>query len=112
MYTCSICGETSVSICVYCTKDACPNHLCERCGRCSDCCECDILLDEHPEHEHDQAAQTQPAAREAGHVELPVEEMPAAADPTEPAAHADVRPEQPAPSAPAEPAPEPSEPQA
>jgi hypothetical protein len=50
-FTCSICGEASVSICVYCTKDACPNHLCERCGRCSDCCECDIRLDEHPEHE-------------------------------------------------------------
>ncbi len=49
-FTCSICGEPSVSICVYCTKDACPNHLCERCLRCSDCCECDVRLDEHPEH--------------------------------------------------------------
>ena len=49
--TCSICGERSVSICVYCTKDACPNHLCDRCQRCSDCCECDIRLEEHPEHE-------------------------------------------------------------
>ena len=48
-FTCSICGEPSVSICVYCTKDACPNHLCERCFRCSDCCECDVRLDEHPE---------------------------------------------------------------
>ncbi len=36
-----------MSICVYCTKDACPNHLCERCGRCSDCCECDVRLEEH-----------------------------------------------------------------
>ncbi len=49
-FTCSICGEPSVSICVYCTKDACPNHLCDRCSRCSDCCECDVRLDEHPEH--------------------------------------------------------------
>lgn len=49
-FTCSICGEPSVSICVYCTKDACPNHLCERCQRCSDCCECDVRLDEHPEY--------------------------------------------------------------
>lgn len=46
-FTCSICGEPSVSICVYCTKDACPNHLCDRCGRCSDCCECDIRLEDH-----------------------------------------------------------------
>ena len=50
-FTCSICSEPSVSICVYCTKDACPNHLCDRCGRCSDCCECDIRLEDH--HEHD-----------------------------------------------------------
>jgi hypothetical protein len=49
-YVCSICGEPSVSICVYCTKDACPNHICERCSRCSDCCECDIRLDESHEH--------------------------------------------------------------
>jgi hypothetical protein len=48
-FVCSICGEPSASICVYCTKDACPNHLCERCGRCSDCCECDIRLEEHTE---------------------------------------------------------------
>lgn len=46
-FVCSICGEASVSICVYCTKDACPNHLCDHCARCSDCCECDIRLDEH-----------------------------------------------------------------
>ncbi len=50
-FTCSICGEPSVSICVYCTKDACPNHLCERCHRCSDCCECDIRLDDHSAQE-------------------------------------------------------------
>jgi hypothetical protein len=27
-FSCSICGEPSTEICVYCTKDACPNHLC------------------------------------------------------------------------------------
>jgi hypothetical protein len=43
-FTCSICGEVSQRICVYCTKDACGNHLCERCNRCSDCCECDTLF--------------------------------------------------------------------
>ncbi len=50
-FTCSICGEQSTSICVYCTKDACPNQLCDRCRRCSDCCECDIKLEEHPEYD-------------------------------------------------------------
>jgi len=30
-----------------CTKDACSNHLCERCGCCSDCCDCEVPLDEH-----------------------------------------------------------------
>ncbi|HEX4747920.1 MAG TPA: hypothetical protein VH302_00125 [Bryobacteraceae bacterium] len=39
--TCSICGETSHEICVYCTKDTCANHMCERCHRCSDCCVCE-----------------------------------------------------------------------
>ncbi len=40
-FACSICGEPSENICVCCTKDACPNHLCARCLRCSDCCECE-----------------------------------------------------------------------
>jgi hypothetical protein len=44
-YTCSICGDPSRDICVYCTKDACPNHLCRRCLRCSDCCECEVPLE-------------------------------------------------------------------
>ncbi len=43
-FTCSICGEESTRICVRCTKDACDNHLCERCRRCSDCCECEVKL--------------------------------------------------------------------
>jgi hypothetical protein len=33
-------------ICGRCTKDACNNHLCERCVRCSDCCECEVTLAE------------------------------------------------------------------
>src|SRR5580704_7120058 len=44
IFTCSICGEASVNICSYCTKDACSNHRCERCKRCSDCCECEFPL--------------------------------------------------------------------
>ncbi|MGD0497638.1 MAG: hypothetical protein ABSC23_04290 [Bryobacteraceae bacterium] len=49
-FTCSICGEESTRICVRCTKDACYNHLCERCLRCSDCCACEVRLTE-PLHE-------------------------------------------------------------
>ncbi len=41
-FNCSICGESSQQLCVYCTKDACANHRCERCGRCSDCCGCEV----------------------------------------------------------------------
>jgi hypothetical protein len=46
MFICTICGEESTRICVWCTKDTCANHLCEKCGRCSDCCECEVPLDE------------------------------------------------------------------
>jgi hypothetical protein len=45
-FTCSICGEESTRICARCTKDACNNHLCEKCLRCSDCCECEVVLAE------------------------------------------------------------------
>lgn len=45
-FVCSICGDASQSICVYCTKDACANHLCDRCNRCSDCCGCELALTE------------------------------------------------------------------
>jgi transcription elongation factor Elf1 len=45
-FTCTICGEESTRICVWCTKDTCANHLCAKCGRCSDCCECEVPLDE------------------------------------------------------------------
>jgi hypothetical protein len=41
-FPCSICNEPSASICVYCTKDVCANHRCEKCQRCSDCCQCEL----------------------------------------------------------------------
>ena len=49
-FNCTICGEESTHICVWCTKDTCANHLCSKCGRCSDCCECEVPLD-GPVHE-------------------------------------------------------------
>ena len=42
VYICSICDAESRDICVLCTKDACPNHLCLRCRRCIDCCVCEM----------------------------------------------------------------------
>jgi len=45
-FTCTICGEPSWRICVWCTKDACPNHICRKCLRCSDCCECEVPVEE------------------------------------------------------------------
>jgi hypothetical protein len=45
-FHCTICGEESTRICVWCTRDNCVNHLCEKCGRCSDCCECQVPLEE------------------------------------------------------------------
>jgi hypothetical protein len=80
-FTCSICGEPSGSICVYCTKDACGNHICDKCQRCSDCCDCEIHLDEHPKHERQfrvealeelAAEELAPAAAEA-HTAAPAE---------------------------------------
>jgi hypothetical protein len=49
-FSCSICGEESTRICVRCTKDACNNHLCEKCLRCSDCCECEVMLTDNSLH--------------------------------------------------------------
>jgi hypothetical protein len=46
-FQCSICGEESTRICARCTKDACDNHLCEKCLKCSDCCECEVALSKH-----------------------------------------------------------------
>ncbi|HUB83112.1 MAG TPA: hypothetical protein VMB03_30135 [Bryobacteraceae bacterium] len=53
-----------------CTKDACDNHLCEKCRRCSDCCECEVALAPHPpesvrEALHGAAAQVEPLVVEA-----------------------------------------------
>ena len=45
-FMCSICGEESTRICAVCTKDACSNHLCEKCACCSDCCDCEIAIAE------------------------------------------------------------------
>jgi len=47
VFSCSICGDPSIEICAWCTKDACANHLCRKCRRCSDCCECDVPLEAH-----------------------------------------------------------------
>jgi hypothetical protein len=41
-FRCSICAEPSETICCWCTKDACENHICAKCKRCSDCCDCEI----------------------------------------------------------------------
>ncbi len=60
-FTCSICQDPSTAICVFCTKDACPNHLCRRCGRCSDCCTCDVPLEEEPAEAQAQPEPTEPA---------------------------------------------------
>jgi hypothetical protein len=60
-FTCSICGEESTRICFRCTKDACDNHLCEKCLRCSDCCECAVKLSD-PARMMVHAAMPDPAA--------------------------------------------------
>lgn len=66
-FICSICGETSADICVYCTKDACANHLCKRCRHCSDCCDCEVPLDsdEHDRVFHEKAPHEPEPAAEA-----------------------------------------------
>lgn len=62
VFTCSICGEPSTEICIYCTKDACSNHRCTRCKRCSDCCECEVPLsaEEFPAEPEAAAAPMEP----------------------------------------------------
>jgi hypothetical protein len=71
-FQCSICGEESTRICARCTKDACDNHLCEKCLRCSDCCECEVRLNA-PAPEAARAAEPAPAE--------PVTVEPASAEP-------------------------------
>ncbi len=62
LFTCSICGEPSADICIYCTKDTCRNHRCVRCKRCSDCCQCDVPLSAE---EAEQALMAEAAAQQA-----------------------------------------------
>jgi hypothetical protein len=62
IFVCSICGEVSTDICIYCTKDACSNHRCVRCKRCSDCCQCDAPLSAE---EAEQALLAEAAAQQA-----------------------------------------------
>jgi len=96
-FACSICEEESTRICVRCTKDACDNHLCERCHKCSDCCECELKLDETPafvtrtvrtevieEHVIEQLAAEELAAEDRAAEEVAVDDPPEApAAPTE-----------------------------
>lgn len=63
-FQCSICGEESTRICARCTKDACDNHLCEKCLRCSDCCECEVALAE-TSHDNAQLHAAAPLADES-----------------------------------------------
>ena len=63
-FACTICEEESTRICVWCTKDTCANHLCEKCGRCSDCCECDVPLTEPVHDSHMYAAPAELAPQE------------------------------------------------
>ena len=67
-FQCSICGEESTRICARCTKDACDNHLCEKCLRCSDCCECEVRLN---------APVVEPARAAEPAGQVPVEPVPA-----------------------------------
>jgi hypothetical protein len=60
-FACSICEQESTRICAFCTKDACDNHICARCGCCSDCCQCEVPLEE-PVHGHAEAPVEHPSA--------------------------------------------------
>jgi len=70
-FKCSICEEESTRICVYCTKDTCANHMCEKCGRCSDCCSCEFVRDTsepapvHPHRVEPVETEPNPGAAEA-----------------------------------------------
>jgi len=121
-FICSICGEESTRICVRCTKDACDNHLCEKCRRCSDCCECEVALAPHPpESVRDvlhaaAAAQSETVVEaipeapvvEAPAVDAPVVETPAELPPGPPAAESTAGPEESGAREPESPGPEPT----
>src|SRR3954469_14639971 len=100
-FICSICGEESTRICARCTKDACTNHLCEKCLRCSDCCECEVALSE-PVHETVRMVM-RPAATEA-------EDSPEAASGPIPEPEPDPEPHIPGPEPDPAPIPPPEEP--
>jgi hypothetical protein len=80
-FTCSICGEESTRICVWCTKDACDNHICEKCGRCSDCCECEVRLSEPAREARPMVRPVVPAAEEEAVEPEPAGEPTPAAEP-------------------------------
>jgi len=89
-FQCSICGEESTQICVRCTKDACDNHLCEKCRRCSDCCECEVRLTPHiPESVrtalHGETAPAPPAETAVEPVAQTPVDVPADPQPSDPA---------------------------
>lgn len=85
-FTCNICGEPSGAICIYCTKDVCANHICDKCQRCSDCCECEVHLNTAADRAYAAAPLPVPAvAAEAPHAVLE-EAVPAREAPPEPVA--------------------------
>ena len=91
-FQCSICDEPSTRICVRCTKDACDNHICEKCLKCSDCCECEVALDATPRIAHTIHTPPEPElqaegeavaeAEEAETEAAPFAEPPVSEDPT------------------------------
>ena len=91
VFTCSICGEPSKDICVFCTKDACANHRCERCRRCSDCCECEVPLsatEEQTVEESHIPAEAPPVASENGQPAISIEVTEGAAEEANPSPEA------------------------
>ena len=81
-FSCSICGEESTRICARCTKDACSNHICDKCLKCSDCCECEVTLEtpvQEPARTAFHHADASPVHSVA--VEVPAEATPPVADP-------------------------------
>jgi hypothetical protein len=60
-FACSICADPSHKICIFCTKDACNNHLCHRCLRCSECCHCDMPTNEAEEATESPEPEPEPA---------------------------------------------------
>jgi len=100
VFTCSICGEPSKDICVFCTKDACANHRCERCRRCSDCCECEVPLSavaEQAAEEVQASAEAVPVPSDNGQQTAAIDVTEAVAETATPNPEAAESPEPPAP---------------